>query len=634
MTRAQHGATDHSRPARTPLDGFADRVERTPEAPAVRCGTQCLTYRELDRAAEQLAGRLRSAGAGPETLVGIALRRSTAQSVAVLGVLKAGAACLPADPDQPPERTRAQFADARVRHVVTEEAVQRTWPATGWGSGVTVLLTGAGPTAEDTAPDPAPPAGSGPGNLMYVLYTSGSTGRPKGIAMHAGPQTTLLDWCRGRYAEAPIALQFFPLTSDVGFLELLSTWWLGGCVVVATEHERHDIPALADLVDRHRITKVLLPVLALDRLADHAADHPGTCGTLRELITTGEQLVITPAVRRFCQGLPSVLLDNHYGSTELNVVTAPRLTAPTAGWPERPPVGRPIVDARVYVLDSGLRPVPPQVPGEIYVGGGPPARGYLGDPVQTARSFLPDPYSRTPGGRMYRTGDRGRWRRDGVLEYLGRADFQIKLHGYRIEPGEIETVLCTHPAVSQAVVVKTGEGEEALLAAYTTGDGDSAHPDELRDHLAGLLPSYMVPHAYLTLPELPLTETGKVDRGRLPAVEEARPSFVAPRDADEAAIARIFADILGRDQISVEESFFRLGGHSLLITQLVHRIRSAIGVELPLRAVFERATPAQLAQEVQRKRAEQGAVPPAPDGGDAGGYAAAAAAADPGGARP
>ncbi|WP_301125603.1 non-ribosomal peptide synthetase [Streptomyces cacaoi] len=625
MTPAQDAATAPVGPSRTPVDGFTEWAARTPEAPAVVCGPRSLSYRQLDRAAGRLAHRLRAAGAGPETLVGIALRRSVTQSVAVLGVLKAGAACLPVDPDQPLERTRALLADAGVRLVVTEKSVQDTLPEDGWGPGVDALPAETGmadtpadsgpgtadgatgpeaPAGTTAGPDAGPAPGSGPHNLMYVLYTSGSTGRPKGIAMHAGPQITLLDWCRDRYAERPVALQFFPLNSDVGFLELLSTWWLGGCAVVATEHQRHHIPALAEVVDRHRVDKVLLPVLALDRLAAHAAEHPGSCGTLRELITTGDQQVVTPAVRALCDRLPGVLLDNHYGSTELNVVTAPRLTAPVQEWPERPPVGRPVVDARIYVLDAGLRPVPPGVPGEIYVGGGPPARGYLGDPAQTARAFLPDPYTKAPGSRMYRTGDRGRWRTDGVLEYLGRADFQIKLHGYRIEPGEIESLLRAREDISQAVVLKTGEGEEAMLAAYTASAGGTPpQADELRDHLARLLPPYMVPQAYVPLPELPLTSTGKVDRKRLPAVDTARPRFLAPRDEDEAAIAGVFCDVLGKEKVGVEDSFFRLGGHSLLITQLVHRLRTACGVQLPLRAVFERATPAQLAEEVRAVRA-------------------------------
>ncbi|MGP3991749.1 non-ribosomal peptide synthetase [Streptomyces sp. 3N207] len=631
MTPAHDTAVAPSRPAATSLDGFAEWVARTPEAPAVVCGPQSLSYRRLDRAAEQLGRRLRAAGAGPETLVAVALRRSAAQSVAVLGVLKAGAACLPVDPDQPPDRTRAQLADAGVRLVVTEKSVEDTRAEGGWGPQVVSLPVETDLTDDGPGDGEQPLSGSGPENLMYVLYTSGSTGRPKGIAMHAAPQITLLDWCRRRYAERPVALQFFPLTSDVGFLELLSTWWLGGCVVVATEHERHDIAALADVIDRHRVTKVLLPVLALDRLAAHAADDPDRCGSLRELITTGEQLVISPTVRQLCDRLPNVLLDNHYGSTELNVVTAPRLTAPADAWPERPAVGRPIVDSRIYVLDADLRPVPPGVPGEIYVGGGPPARGYLGSPAQTAVAFLPDPYSKSPGSRMYRTGDRGRWQPGGVLEYLGRADFQIKLHGYRIEPGEIETLLRDHSAVSQAVVIKTGEGEDALLAAYTSSEGPPPHADELRDHLARLLPSYMVPQAYISLPALPLTGTGKVDRNRLPAVDTARPSFVAPRDEDEAAIARIFSDILGKEQVSVEESFFRLGGHSLLITQLVHRVGKACGVELPLRAVFERATPAQLARDVRRLRSGEGA---AEEGAEASETGTSAAPVDSGRARP
>ncbi|MFJ9774314.1 amino acid adenylation domain-containing protein [Kitasatospora sp. NPDC101157] len=601
--------TEHrAAPARTVLEGYDAWVAKAPDEPAVTSGGSTLSYRELDEAAESLAADLRALGAGPETVVGLCVERGTGLAVAVLGVVKSGAAYLPLDPAHPAERSRAVLADAGARLVVTDRSVSAGLDAERWGPVPAHELDGEHPPP--VAAGPARRADDAPAGeadqLLYVIYTSGSTGRPKGIAMQCGPQITLLDWCREHYAERPVALQYYPVTADVAFLELMSTWWLGGCAVIATEPERYDVPALAALTERHGITKALLPVVVLDALARHGRTEPGRLATLRELITTGDRQVITSAVRELCDRHPGTFLDNHYGSTEVNVVTAPRLTAPAAEWPDHPLTGRPMSGARIYVLDDHLSPVPPNVQGEIYVGGGPLARGYAGRPDLTAAAFLPDPYAKTPGARMYRTGDLGRWRPGGVLEYLGRADFQIKLHGYRVEPGEIEALLRERTDVERAVVVRIGEGRDAYLAAYLTADGEPPTPDDLREYLAVRLPAPMVPSRYVVLPEFPMTGTGKVDRRALPLPDGGDRPWVAPRDETERTAARILAQALGRDRIGVTDDFFRLGGHSLLVTQVVHRLRAELGVQLPLRAVFERPTAAGLAQEARRLRGERG----------------------------
>ncbi|MFD5247395.1 amino acid adenylation domain-containing protein [Amycolatopsis sp. NPDC058340] len=580
---------------RTVLDGFAEWVEKTPDQPAVVSDGRSLTYRELDLESTRLAHDLRERGAGPETVVGLSVRRGIELAVAVLGVVKAGGAYLPLDPDHPADRVRLMLTDAAASLVVSERAVSGAMGADGWGLPVVHLDA----DRSDFPATPLDPAGQ-PDALLYVIYTSGSTGRPKGIAMQAGPQITLLDWCRDQYASQPNALQYFPITADVAFLELMSTWWLGGRAVIATELERYDVAALADLIERHEVDKLLLPVVALDELAKQVADRPEKVARLREVITTGDRLVVTPEIRAMCARLPEVVLDNHYGSTEVNVVTAPRLAAPVEDWPEQPHIGKPMADSRIYVLDAGLRPVPRNVPGDIYIGGGPLSRGYLARPGLTAAAFVPDPFSPVPGARMYRIGDVGRWRAGGVLEYMGRRDFQIKLHGYRIEPGEIESVLRERDDIDNAVVVVSGGGQEAMLVAYVVPTGTAPSSATLRQHLAEVLPSYMVPQAVVQLAEFPLTDTGKINRAALPAPDAAEPMFVAPRDELERTVAGIFATVLGVDKVGIDDSFFRLGGHSLLVTQLVHRLRAACGANLSLRAVFERPTVAGLAGELRR----------------------------------
>lgn len=595
----------NDRRERSVLDGLDEWTAKTPHATAVICGDDELTYLDLDKRANQFAAALRAREVGPESVVALVVRRSTDMAVAVVGVLRAGAAYLPLEPEYPEARILSAIADSGCTVVVGDGTVMQRLTAAG--STAEFVNSGAG----DADPQPDRPARlSGGDNLQYVIYTSGSTGRPKGIAMAQGPQITLLDWCRERYAEQPVALQYFPLTADVGSLELLSTWWSGGCAVIATERERYDMGAVARLIRRRRITKVLLPVVAMHQLATHAVRHPDDVATLRELITTGDRLTVTADLRRMCDGLASVLLDDHYGATEVNVVTAPRLTAPAADWPDMPSLGRPIVDARLYVLDGALQPAPRNVVGEIYVGGGPLARGYAGRGALTAAAFVPDPFAAEPGARMYRTGDLGRWRSGGRLELVGRADFQIKFRGYRIEPGEIEALLKARDDVDRAVVVVVEpEGGEALLTAYVVPaplpPGEVLHGEALRGYLVDRLPAQMVPQAFVLIDQLPLTETGKVDRRRLPSPENVEPSFVPPRDDVESTIADVWAKVLGLSGVGVKHNFFWLGGHSLLVTRVVYELRDVLAVDLPLAVMFQRPTVEALAVEIRRLQASQ-----------------------------
>lgn len=582
---------DMSALTRTVLAGFDEAAERAPHSMAATCGDRSLTYREMDELANSIAWRLREHGVDAETVVGVCLPRGLDMVAAVLGVLKAGGCYLPLEPEYPDERLRLALSDSGAAVLLAHDAVRDRLARVGWVN----PTVAPGDEATATAPD----SRAGPGSLQYIIYTSGSTGQPKGIAMAHAPNIALLHWSRAQYRERPVALQYFPIPTDVASLELLSAWWSGGQVVIATERDRYDISAIARLIRQHAITKILLPVVAMHQLARHAASHPDDVSSLRELITTGDRLTITPEIRQMCERLPGVCFDDHYGSTEVNVVTAPRLTAPCGPWPDRPPAGTPIAEARIYVVDDQHNPAPVGVPGEICVGGIPLARGYLGRAALTAASFVPDPFSPAPGARMYRTGDLGRWRPDGVLDCLGRVDFQVKLRGHRIEPGEIETLLRARDDVKDAVVVlirgdqATG-GIEDLLAAYVVpaelANGEVLHTEVLREHLASQLPTYMIPHTFVIMDELPLSGNGKVDRRSLPPPGTVEPPFVAPRDDIESAIADIWADSLGLDSVGIKHNFFWLGGHSLLVTRVTYELREALGVDIPLSVMFQRPT--------------------------------------------
>ncbi|AUS80720.1 hypothetical protein C1701_22905 [Actinoalloteichus sp. AHMU CJ021] len=597
---------------RTVLDWYDHHVAATPDAPALEARGRVLSYRELDTLATRLAHTLRDQGVGPERLVGVCTRRGVEMAVAVLGVAKAGAGYLPLDPDHPADRLRFVLTDARPDLVLHQPETERL-----------VRSSTDAPTAPldlealSTAPGTPVVRGAGPDSLLYVIYTSGSTGRPKGIAMQHLPQVNLMEWSRAQYRHGSRVLHYFPITSDVGCYELWATWSTGGHVIVADDEQRFDIAEVAGLIHRHRIERVLLPVVALDQLARYTRAAPEGVASLREVITTGDRQVVTPAVRELFAGLPEAVLDNHYGSTEVNVVTCPRSTsAEVVVGPEVSSVSTPVSRSRIYVLDRDLNLAPVGVVGVIHVGGPPLARGYLGRPDLTARTFVADPYSPRPGARMYRTGDLGRWRADGTLEFLGRADFQIKLHGYRVEPAEIESLVRERGDVDEAVVVARDlDTDDPSLALYLVAAGGpelAATPDTLRAYLRERLPAHMVPRHVVVLPELPLSANGKVDRRRLPAPEEVVvPAEAAPPDEVERTIIEVWRAVLGRDEIAPGDDFFALGGHSLLLAQVVHRLRQALDVELPLRALFDFPTVRELAARVRRVgEAPVGDVPP------------------------
>jgi amino acid adenylation domain-containing protein len=444
--------------------------------------------------------------------------------------------------------------------------------------------------------DRRPEGADDPESLAYVIYTSGSTGRPKGVAMPHRPLADLIRWHRGdpELGRPARTLQFAALGFDVSFQEMLTTWCTGGTLVTVDEETRRDPERLLHLLVDERVQRLFLPPVALGQLAAVAEAAPRVPAALREIVTAGEQLVLTPAVHAFLARLPDCVLRNQYGPSETHVVTEHVLRGPPSAWPSMPPIGRPIAKARAYLLDGHLQPVPTGVAGELYLGGTALARGYLHRPELTADRFIPDPFSGAPGARLYRTGDLARWLPDGSIQFLGRADHQVKVRGFRIECGEVEAALAEHPSVHASAVAarEDATGHKQLVAYVVPQPGMAPTGDDLRTFLRQSLPEHMVPGAFVALEALPLSPNGKVDRRALPApgakhLPEGRPR-VAPRNALETAIAAIWREVLHRPEVGVHDGFFDLGGHSLVATQIMSRLRDAFGVEVPLRRLFER----------------------------------------------
>ncbi|CAL9516038.1 Tyrocidine synthase 3 [Streptomyces sp. enrichment culture] len=580
---------------------FEEQVARTPDAVAVSFEGTHLTYAELNARANRIAHALTAKGAGPETLVGLSLERGPDLIPALLGILKSGAAYLPLDPANPAERIAYIVRDAQAPVVVTVDAHAGLFD-------VELLRLDADAELLAAQPDTDPGVEGSPENLIYSIYTSGSTGRPKGVALTHANVVRLLERGHEHYAfaETDVWPLFHSYAFDVSVWEMWGALLFGGRLVVVPHAVTRSPEEFLDLLVRERVTILNQTPTAFRSLVDTDADL-----ALRAVVFAGEKLEI-PELRPFAErfGLDRVALVNMYGITETTVhTTYHRITEadldPRAG----NPVGHPLADLRVYLLDAAGRPVPIGVPGEIHVAGPGVARGYLGRPRLTAERFVPDPYG-PPGSRLYKSGDLARRLPDGSLEFLGRIDDQVKIRGFRIELGEIETALNARPEVRDAVVlVREDTPGDRRLVAYLTPAGDTApEPGELRAHLAGRLPEYMVPAAFVTLDALPLTTNGKLDKRALPAPGQdalGGAGFVAPRTVAEERIAEVWADVLGLERVGVEDGFFELGGHSIRAVTLVGRLR-AIGYDLAVRDVFEHRTVARVAELVTGRPAPAG----------------------------
>lgn len=433
--------------------------------------------------------------------------------------------------------------------------------------------------------------------------------------MTQGPLCNLVAWQLMSNPGPQRTLQFTPLTFDVSFQEIFATLCSGGSLVLIDNDTRRDPSELWKVLCEREVERLFLPFIALQELAEAACAAEWESVSLRVVITAGEQLKVTPALQRFFTRLSAAILENQYGPTECHVVTAHRLQATSKEWPLLPPIGKPIANDQVYVLDENNTPLPIGVPGGLYLAGAGLARGYLNRPDLTAEKFVPNPFSVRGGERMYRTGDRVRWRADGDLEFMGRLDDQVKIRGFRIELGEIEAALREHGGVRQAVVIaREDETRDRRLVAYFVpeqvdekSENGSRRAEqrisELREHLLGKLPEYMMPSAYVQLEELPLNRNGKIDRKNLPQPDKDTPGqeYVGPRSATEETLCRIWQEVLRREHVGIHDNFFKIGGHSLLAARVAARMRESFKLDIPLRRMFESPTIAQLAEVINKE---------------------------------
>ena len=593
---------------------FEAQVARVPDAIALTFAGEHLTYRELNRRANQLAHRLQKLGVGPDVLVGVLLERSLEMLVAVLGIVKAGGAYVPLDPSYPDERLSFMMRDAAVPILLTQAQL-----APGLASAGSQIICLDGDAETLASESEANPAGNMLADtLCYVLYTSGSTGQPKGVAMSHSPLANLICWQLERSAPAgeTRTLQFAPLSFDVSFQEIFSTWCSGNTLVLIPEQARRDPTELWLLMTKESVERLFVPFVALQQLAEVSDGQSPAPPGLRQIITAGEQPRVTPPVVALFRKLPNCTLDNQYGPTEAHVVSSFLLDQTPGRWPSLPPIGRPISNAQIFLLDARQHPVPVGVAGELHIGGDALARGYLNQPDLTAERFIPHPFSSEPGRRLYRTRDLARYLPAGDIEFLGRVDHQVKIRGFRVEPGEVEVVLGGHPAVREVVVMAREDepGRKRLVAYLVTQPGRVPETAEWRNYLKEKLPEHMVPSAFVVLDALPLTPSGKVDSGKLPEPGQTRTEsaleVAGPRTATEELLTRIWADILRIDQVGIYDNFFELGGDSILTIQVVARATQA-GVRIIPKQLFQHQTIAGLASVAGASptiEAEQGPV--------------------------
>ncbi|HEY6186814.1 MAG TPA: amino acid adenylation domain-containing protein, partial [Pyrinomonadaceae bacterium] len=580
---------------------FAEQAARTPDAIALQFGAEQMSYGELNGRANQLGRYLRRLGVGPEEVVGISMERSMEMVVGLLGILKAGGGYVPLDGSYPVQRQAEMIADGRVKVVVTkggvseglrekierEVRIEEEWEGIG-----------------EEEREGEVESGAGSGNVAYVIYTSGSTGRSKGVSVTH--QSVIRLVCNTNYvtlSPSDVIAQVSNSSFDAATFEIWGALLHGARLVGIDRDVSLSTKDFAAQIREHGINTMFLTTSLFNQMA---SEEPTAFASVRNLLIGGEA-ADPSSIRDVLRHGPPERLLNVYGPTESTTFTSWHLVEQVAEDATTVPIGCPLSNTSIFLLDGSMQPVPVGVAGELYIGGDGLARGYLYRPELTAETFVPHPYSAEPGQRLYKTGDLARYLPDGNIEFIGRNDAQVKVRGFRIELGEIEATLGSHASVQDAVVLARdeGRGDKRLVAYVATGEAQPLTPGELRRHLKEKLPEYMMPSAFVMLEKLPLTPNGKVDRQALPALDHERPeldaTFATPQTPTEEMLAGIWADVLKLERIGIDDDFFELGGHSLLATQLISRVREIFHVELPLRSLFETPTVAGLADRIEHE---------------------------------
>jgi amino acid adenylation domain-containing protein len=575
---------------------FEQQVESAPDAIALICEDRRVTYLELNSQANQLARYLQKRGVGPDTRVGICIARSPEMIVALLGILKAGGAYVPLDPDYPQARLKFMLEDARVPVLLTQSSLLQYLPPTA----AEVICMDDLSEEIDRESLSNPEIVTNADNLAYVMYTSGSTGKPKGVAVkHRNVVRLVKNTNYASFSADEVFLQFAPVSFDAATFEIWGSL-LNGARLALMPPVKGSLKDLAAALKRYRVTTLWLTAGLFNLMVEnHLDDLRG----LRQLLAGGDVLSV-PHVRRVVEELPDCSLINGYGPTENTTFTCCYPLKDLAKVNGSVPIGYPISNTSVYILDAWMNPAPIGVPGELYIGGDGLAHGYLDRPELNAERFVRDPFSTGSGARLYKTGDLVRYRATGEIEFIGRIDNQVKVRGFRIELGEIEAALAEHPSVREAAVVaRKDEGDKHLVAYLTAREGRQLIVDELREFLRQKLPDHMVPSVFVPLESMPLTPIGKIDRRALPSPNGFKPNsakgFAAPGDELELKLTRIWEKVLGIDSIDVNDNFFELGGHSLLAVRLFAQIEKSFGKNLPLATLFSAPTVKQLARALR-----------------------------------
>jgi len=583
---------------------FEQQAARTPDAVCVVYNNKSYTYSEVNEQANALAWHISSIP-NPERLTGICIERSPAMVISILAILKAGHAYVPFDPEYPAERLSYMMQISKLPLLITNQKLKHKIPS----DGARLLLLddiGASLSKEKKS---NPGSAVVPADLAYVLFTSGSTGLPKGVAMMHGPLVNLLEWQQHETGlDKPArTLQFAPVSFDVSFQELFTTWAGGGSLFLIDDEMRLNAVSLLRFINENKIERLFLPFIALQHLAEVADENKIYPVSLTDIITAGEQLRITRHISNFFQALPLCRLHNHYGPTETHVVTSYTMHGNADKWMPLPPIGKAVSNTSILLLDESLKPVPAGEPGELYVAGAALARGYLNRDDLTTERFIKNPFDKNGHSRLYKTGDLARLLPDGNLEYLGRIDGQVKVRGYRIELGEVEVTMGKFDTISQVVVIAREDepGDKRLVAYVIPRDGKKININELRKFLNDNLPDYMVPSAFITMDVFPRTPSGKIDKLKLPPPGNKRPEiatlYVEPAGSFEKKLATLWSRLLRIDRVGLNDNFFDLGGNSLLALQTIAKIHQEQGIDIPVVKLYQHPTIAGIAAFINNR---------------------------------